>query len=282
MAVAPTSRATLTTRVATDTMRTSGRWARDSSSISSRSARSNRGSAFWGLRRAATTTSSKSRPARSTTSRWPLWNGSNEPGKRATFTRCLGCGESAAAPVGPPSEGSADHGHERTAVAACPDDLPARRAPRPGPTTRGPPPSASEPAEQVAPVVEGVGGVAEGQVEPVGPTSQPEERRPAPPWRRGRLEPRGRSGWPARPAGPRVVVDEDGRGRRRATAPRCPWPRSRRTGRPPPARPRRPSTPRMSKIDSRTRSEVGRTPAGRRAGRRRPRLDPPITRTVPP
>ena len=41
---------------------------------------------FCGLRSVATTTSSKRRPARSTTSRWPLWNGSNDPGKRATVT----------------------------------------------------------------------------------------------------------------------------------------------------------------------------------------------------
>ena len=89
MAVAPMSRATLTTSSATATMRTLPRCASDSCSISSRSSRLNSGSAFCGLRRVATTTSSKSCPARSTTSTWPLWNGSNEPGKSATVTGCL-------------------------------------------------------------------------------------------------------------------------------------------------------------------------------------------------
>ena len=87
MAEAPTSRATFTTSVLTDSIRTPGRWPSDSSSISRRSSSVNSGAFFCGLRTTATTTSSKSRAALSTTSRWPLWKGSNEPGRRATLTR---------------------------------------------------------------------------------------------------------------------------------------------------------------------------------------------------
>ena len=93
MAVAPTSRATLTSSVDTETMRTDGRWATTSSSISWRSSRSKSAVLFCGLRRAATTTSSKSRLARSTISRCPLWKGSNDPGKSPTFTSRHRCDE---------------------------------------------------------------------------------------------------------------------------------------------------------------------------------------------
>ena len=93
MAEAPTSRATLTSSVDTETIRTDGRCATTSSSIAWRSSRSKSGAPFWGLRRAATTTSSKSRLARSTISRCPLWKGSNDPGKRPTFTSRRRCDE---------------------------------------------------------------------------------------------------------------------------------------------------------------------------------------------
>ena len=49
--------------------------------------------ALRGLRSAATTTSSKRRLARSTISRCPLWKGSNDPGKRPTFTSRHRCDE---------------------------------------------------------------------------------------------------------------------------------------------------------------------------------------------
>ena len=72
MAEAPTSRATLTSRVDTETMRTEGMCATTSSSMLLRSSRSKSAELFCGLRRAATTTSSKRRLARSTISRCPL------------------------------------------------------------------------------------------------------------------------------------------------------------------------------------------------------------------
>ena len=67
-------------------MRTDGRCATTSSSMAWRSSRSKSGRPFCGLRSAATTTSSKSRLARSTISRCPLWKGSKDPGKSPTFT----------------------------------------------------------------------------------------------------------------------------------------------------------------------------------------------------
>ena len=72
IAEAPTSRATLTSSVDTETIRTDGRCATTSSSMAWRSSRSKSGALFWGLRSAATTTSSKRRLARSTISRCPL------------------------------------------------------------------------------------------------------------------------------------------------------------------------------------------------------------------
>ena len=93
IAEAPTSRATLTSRVDTETIRTDGRCATTSSSISWRSSRSNSAALFWGLRSAATTTSSKRRLARSTISRCPLWKGSKEPGNSPTFTKPARCDE---------------------------------------------------------------------------------------------------------------------------------------------------------------------------------------------
>ncbi len=124
-------------------------------SISSRSSRLNSGSAFCGLRSVATTTSSKSRPARSTTSRWPLWNGSNEPGKRAMVTRCLSDRR--------PDRGT-DHGHERTAVALVPDDLPARGH-LDGPVRTPARPGRRGGGRAGVPGGEGVGGVAQREVE---------------------------------------------------------------------------------------------------------------------
>ena len=61
-------------------MRTLPRWEVASAIIACRSARENRGSPFWGLRTAATTTSSNGFETTSMISRWPLWMGSNDPG----------------------------------------------------------------------------------------------------------------------------------------------------------------------------------------------------------
>src|ERR1700722_177549 len=120
MADAPTSRATLTKRVETETMRTDGMWATTSSSMLLRSSRSNSAELFCGLRSAATTTSSKSRLARSTISRCPLWKGSNEPGNSPTFTSW----PSRADWPSRAGSGAMSHGHERTAVPAFPRDHP--------------------------------------------------------------------------------------------------------------------------------------------------------------
>jgi hypothetical protein len=61
-----------------------------------------------------------------------------------------------------------------------------------------------------------------------------------------------------------------------ASSPSAPLPQKRSTTVSPSTPPRE---PRMSKIDSRTRSDVGRTAAGSLATRRLPRLRPPMTRT---
>ncbi len=81
IAVAPTSRATSTTRVDIDTTLTVGRWASDSATISSRASTEKSGSAFCGFLSTATTTESNNLVARSTTSRCPLWNGSKDAGE---------------------------------------------------------------------------------------------------------------------------------------------------------------------------------------------------------
>ena len=175
-------------------------------------------------------------------------------------------------------------GVERATVTSVPPyrrDLvttqpPARRSGRDDSSTAM---SARSEPSSVGPLVEGVRRVAEGQVEAgragsSHPGSSARDQR-----------------WPGGPASPTaarlvrtasraaaIVVDEGGTEPRPATGPRHPWHRCRRTGRPPPARRPRPSSPRMSKMASRTRSEVGRTRRGSRAGSRRPRLVPPITR----
>ena len=69
IAVAPTSLATSTSSVETETIRTVGRCVIDAAIMSRRSSRSKSDEDFCGLRSAATTTSSKRRVARSTTSR---------------------------------------------------------------------------------------------------------------------------------------------------------------------------------------------------------------------
>src|SRR5579884_2315089 len=173
MADAPTSRATSTTNVVTATMRTLGRCTTASRSISSRSGRVNSGSAFCGLRRIATTTSSKSRPARSTTSRWPLWKGSNEPGMRATVTGCLSGRRARNGPalgtVGPSHDRD-----ERTAVALVLDhfprwlDLYRSRGLEDG--DRG-----AEMGQDGRPLLEAVRRVAQGQVGTVEPAGEPRD-----------------------------------------------------------------------------------------------------------
>ena len=69
MAVALTSRATFTSKVEMETIRTFWTWVKESAIISRRSSKSKSGSDFWGLRIAATTISSKICEARSTISR---------------------------------------------------------------------------------------------------------------------------------------------------------------------------------------------------------------------
>ena len=77
----------------------------------------NTGSVFSALRSTATMTRSKRRCARSTISRCPLWNGSNDPGKIAVVT---------AREHGPVVE-PCRHGQQRSAVSVRPMQLEVRR-----------------------------------------------------------------------------------------------------------------------------------------------------------
>src|ERR1019366_6342645 len=81
----------------------------------SRSFTSKSGSPFCGLRTTATTSASNSLEARSATSRWPLWNGSKEPGNKAMVNR----GPSRIIMAGP---SGFDQRDERTAVAVLATD----------------------------------------------------------------------------------------------------------------------------------------------------------------
>src|SRR5579875_3856153 len=200
--VAPTSLASSTTRPVMATILTPGRSPSDSSSICLRSDRGKSGSPFWGLRTAATTSSSNRREARSTISRCPLCRGSKEPGNKAVVTRGLsgGCVDlsiwrshhrTATRRRGPiPGVGGSGSGRPPSwarsgpeqrdgggPVGPRPEDPPAG-GPRDGAARLGDHqahPCSCEQVQEPAPLPEPIGRVADGQIE----ASRPGQALPA-------------------------------------------------------------------------------------------------------
>ena len=210
---------------------------------------------FWGLRTAATTTSSKSLEARSTISRCPLWNGSKEPGRaRPSNPSAPGSLWCATVMSVPPyrrslaiiqSSGSAIGDDDQTTLARI------------------------EGFEQGRPVGEVVGRVAERKVVGVagarrGRAEPARQGGPGRGWRRRVLQPDGALGSARdRVQCALVGVDEGGAGCTPRERLHVRARHSHRTGTHHPAGHRRlPADPRMSKIDSRTRAQVGRTDSG--------------------